>query len=314
MVKTPHLDRLAERGVWFNRMFSCTAICSPSRSSFHTGMYLRGHGAFANNAPMYQPYASLPGELRRAGYTTAMTGKSHLPKSIEAEYDEVRDMHAYHAELQEKGFCYKEFDDLTTKNFQACCSKIPEDLQNEVWTANESIRFLRGREGQENPFFLWCSFDRPHCPHTPPESFDSLYDPEEVPLDWEGYAAFEASLMQNRPMIEDFWKLGSVRHNPDIFRKAVCRYLALITLIDREIGRVLDALEKCGEADNTVIVFTSDHGDFAGHFGQLGKNLPGYDDLLRIPFIYYDPLRWTPSVGQGTGFHSAHTRSEGCRR
>ena len=80
-------------------------------------------------------------------------------------------------------------------------------------------------------------------------------------------------------------------HDPTIFQKAVCRYLSLITMIDEQVGRVLDALEANGQADNTVIVFTSDHGDFAGHYGQLGKNIPGYDDLLRIPFIYYDPAR-----------------------
>src|SRR5699024_5781848 len=109
--------------------------------------------------------------------------------------------------------------------------------------------------------------------------------------DWEGYRRFEASRLSNRPMIEDFWKLGSFRQNPKVFQKALCRYFSLITLIDQEIGRVLKALKAQGQADNTIIVFTADHGDWAGHWGQFGKNLAGYDDLLRIPFIYVDPNR-----------------------
>lgn len=291
MVKTPNLDRLAERGAWFNQMFACSAICAPSRTSFMTGMYLRGHGLIGNRGPAYHPYPSLAGELRRAGYTTALTGKCHLAKHIEAHFDHIRGLDIYQGELRDQGFTYPEHNHLTNKEFQSSCSKIPEHLQNEVWTADAAIDFLGQCEQSEQPFFLWCSFQRPHCPHTPPDTFDSLYDPEEVPVDWQDYHAFEASLLQNRPMIEDFWKLGSVRHNVNIFRKAVCRYFSLITLIDREIGRILEALERTGQIDNTLIVFTSDHGDFAGHYGQLGKNLPGYDDLLRIPFIYVDPKR-----------------------
>lgn len=290
-VKTPNLDKLVERGAYANNMFSCSAICTPSRTSFHTGMYVRSHGLFFNNAPMSQPFPSLPEELKRAGYRTGITGKSHLPKQIERHYDVCNDMHQYQTELAEKGYNYKEYDDLTTKEFQAKCSEIPEALQNEIWTADRSIEFIQDSSHSEDPFFLWCSFDRPHCPHTPPASFDNLYNPDEIPLDWEGYKAFENSLMQNRPMIEDFWKIGSVRHKPELFQKAVCRYFALITLIDREIGRILEALETSGELDNTIIIFTSDHGDFAGHYGQLGKNLPAYDDLIRIPFIYVDPAR-----------------------
>ena len=97
--------------------------------------------------------------------------------------------------------------------------------------------------------------------------------------------------MQNRPMIEDFWNIGSVRQDISVFQKAVCRYLAMITMTDREIGRILETLSEEGLEGETIVFFTADHGDFAGHFGQLGKNIPGYDDIMRVPFIYFDPKR-----------------------
>lgn len=291
MVKTPNLDALASRGVYANRMFTCSAICSPSRTSFVTGMYLRSHGLFGNNAPMTHPFQSLPGQLRRNGYSTALIGKSHFPASIEREFETCVTIKKYEAEMRSIGFDYKAVDQTTNKNFQSMCSPIPEELQNEVWTANHTISFLQKQRDNTKPFFLWCSFDRPHCPHTPPASFDDLYNPEDVPVDWDSYQAFEDSLLQSRPMIESFWSLGSVKHDVSIFQKAVCRYFALITFIDREIGRILATLEECDLAEDTLVIFTSDHGDFAGQFGQLGKNLPAYDPLIRIPFIYYDPTR-----------------------
>ena len=182
-------------------------------------------------------------------------------------------------------------DDQTKKEFYSFRSMLPESWSGETWTSQRAIEFIQSPEARRRPWFFWCSFERPHAPHSPPGSFDDLYNPDDVPVDWDEYERFEHSRMQNRPMIEDFWKIGAVRHNVRIFQKAVCRYLALITLIDREIGRVLETLESQGMADDTVVIFTSDHGDWAGHYGQLGKNLPAYDDLIRIPFIYYDPKR-----------------------
>ena len=187
--------------------------------------------------------------------------------------------------------CDTPIDEALCKNFLSARSTLAEQDQCEVWTADHAIRFLSAPKAAEKPFFMWCSFLRPHSPHFPPARFDDLYDPEEIPVDWEDYERFEASRTQNRPMVEDFWKIGAVRHDPRIFQKAVCRYLGLITFIDEQIGRILTALETNDRAKDTLVIFTSDHGDWAGNYGQLGKNLPGYDHLLRIPFIYYDPQR-----------------------
>ncbi len=291
MVKTPNLDALAAKGTYFNNMFTCTALCAPSRASFYSGTYLRTHEQFVNNVDSRRQFPTILSELKKQGYYTFQCGKNHLMESMSKDFDEMHtDRYYYDKYLPSKGLKEKDWTEPEIKkNFMSAVSDLPEEEQNEVWTANHAIDFLKSDKAQDNPFFMWCSFERPHAAHFPPASFDNLYNPEDIPIDWDAYYKFEQSRIINRPMIEDFWKIGSSRSNLEVFKKAVCRHLALITLIDQEIGRVLKALEKQGLADNTVIVFTADHGEFAGHYGQLGKNHPGYDDLLKIPFIYYDP-------------------------
>jgi len=292
MVKTPNLDALAARGAVFDQMYTCSAVCGPSRTSFFTGQYLRAHNHFQNRGDLRLPDTpTLVGRLRDAGYHTGQCGKCHLPPSIAKQFDQRWSMAAYWRDLAAAGLQDDLMSPRDVKRFTSKRSELPEAWSREVWTADRAIQYLDQRQHQSKPFFLWCSFDRPHAPHTPPASFDDLYDPDDVPLPWEDYAAFECSRGQIRPMVEAFWNLGSHRQNPREFQKAVCRHFALITLIDREIGRVMSALEQRGMADNTIIVFTADHGDWAGHYGSLGKNLPGYDHLLRIPFIYDDPHR-----------------------
>jgi arylsulfatase A-like enzyme len=229
--------------------------------------------------------------LSQNGYSTFMAGKNHLPDAIADHFDEMHTLATYQRYLKEKGLEKDSFTELEKKNFMAKASGLPEEEHDETWTANQSIEFIKSRRDKDNPFFMWISFHRPHAPHTPPANLDDLYDPDDIEIDWEEYEAFENSRLQNRPMIEDFWKVGSVRHDPKIFQKAVCRYMSLITMIDKNIGRILDTLKETGLDQETLIFFSSDHGDWAGKYGQLGKNLPAYDPLLRIPFIWYDPTR-----------------------
>lgn len=293
VVKTPRLDELAARGTYFNRMFACSAICSPSRASFFTGTYVRTHEQVFNNGDSRRDLPSILSELKKAGYTTVQCGKSHLSPGVARNFDAMWPMESYWRWTRANG--YPNGHGISTeerkKNFHAWKSEMPKEMQPEVWTANKAIDFIKTPQARTAPFFMWCSFERPHEPHCPPEGYDDMYQPDDIAIDWDEYRRFEASRMQNRPMIEDFWKIGAVRHDVSIFRKAVARYFALITLIDEQIGRVLDTLAAEGLDDETIVIFTSDHGDWAGRYGQLGKNLPGYDELIKIPFIYYDPQR-----------------------
>lgn len=292
MLKTPHLDSLARKGACFTNMFTCSAICAPSRTSFFTGTYLRTHQHMGNRGDLQRDLPNMVSEAKAAGYRTGVCGKSHLPNRIYNNFDYAQTMTDYHEYLEKNDLEDLCGDGSFIQHFMSAKSKLPKEHHRVTWTGDRAIDFLEAtKEGEADPFFLWCTFDPPHAPHTPSDEYDDLYDPEQVEVDWQAYEAFEQSRVGQRAMIEDFWKVGAVRHNTQIFQKAVCRYLALITMIDEQVGRVLSELEKLGLEENTIIVFTSDHGDFAGHWGQLGKNIPGYDDLLRIPFIMYDPDR-----------------------
>lgn len=296
LVKTPNLDRLATRSCLFRQMYTCSAICSPSRTSFLTGMYLRAHGHVYNDGDLRLPVPTLPHVLRQQGYTTFQCGKSHVPPAVASGFDRMRTLTQFKADRAAAGIDEQPPDvkanrELVSRQFDSYRSAAPESWSSEVWTSQRAIEFLQSEQAKARPWFMWCSFERPHSPHSPPAAFDDLYRPEDIPIDWESYERFENSRIGNRPYVEEFWKIGSSRDDLTRFQKAVCRYFAMITLIDREVGRVLDTLAARGLAENTIIVFTSDHGDWAGHYGMLGKNLPGYDHLLRVPFIYVDPQR-----------------------
>ena len=291
LVKTPNLDRLASRGALFRQMYTCSAICAPSRTSFHTGVYLRTHNHMSNQGDLQRDLPSIVSLAKQAGYYTGVCGKAHIPHKILRHFDERQTLADYHQMLADEGLADCANVPPFHQHFMSSPSQLPKPRHRICWTADRACDFLHAASTKQQPFFLWCSFDPPHCPHTPAAEDDDLYNSNDIPVDMQAYERFEQSRVGKRAMIEDFWKVGSVPHDPTIFQKAVCRHLSLITMIDEQVGRVLDALEANGQADNTVIVFTSDHGDFAGHYGQLGKNIPGYDDLLRIPFIYYDPAR-----------------------
>ena len=291
MVKTPNLDALAERGVYFRNFFSCSGICGPSRTSYFTGNFLRTHDQGSNNGDMRRKFPSILTELKKAGYYTFQSGKNHLPPAVADDFDEMHTMATYSRYCKDKGIQEVARTPERKTLFDSCASAIPESEQNETWTADRAIDFLKSSKAKDNKFFMWVSFQRPHAPHTPPPSYDEMYNPDDFEIDWDEYEAFENSRMQNRPMIEDFWKLGTVRTDPRPFQKAVCRYLALVTFIDAQIGRILETLRDEGLEDETLIFFGPDHGDWAGRYGQLGKNLPGYDEILHIPFIWVDPKR-----------------------
>ena len=291
LVKTPHLDALAARGAWFRQMYTCSAICAPSRTSFYTGTYLRTHGHYGNRGELRRDLPSMVSEAKKAGYRTGVCGKEHVPPQILRHFDTVRSMSEHNAELAAEGLEDSAYSPAFHQHFMSAPSKLPKEKHRVTWTGDRAVDFLKADEDPDQPFFLWCSFSPPHAAHTPSADMDDLYDPDDIPIDWDAYERFERSRIGKRAMIEDFWKVGSVRQDPRIFQKAVCRYLSLITMVDEQIGRILAVLEELGQADDTIVVFTADHGDFAGHYGQLGKNIPGYDDLLRIPFIYCDPTR-----------------------
>lgn len=181
---------------------------------------------------------------------------------------------------------------------QAWRTAVPEELYSTSYIKEQAIDFLERHQagGAGKPFFLHCSFNDPHHPFTPPGRYWDMYDPREMPLP----AAFEASRGVPPPPLahviaerdegranRESWMLQAVTER-DV-REAIALTYGSITMIDDAVGEILATLERLGLADNTVVVFTSDHGDYMGDHQLMFKGPIHYDGLIRVPFIWADP-------------------------
>jgi len=311
-VKTPNLDTLAEKGVVFTHAYCNTPICGPSRISFITGQYPRTHrhlGNFIHIYPERNPY-TISSLARKNGYQTAIIGKAHMIKEwndegfeyirycdlCDADLNDPLSNH-YFKYLYENGIAdlYDQGvlpDDHPGRKTQAFISKIPHKHSLEVWTSNETIKFLKNRD-KERPFFVQMSFERPHAPLAPSLEKANMYKPEDVDLP-ESIADLFKYRFSSKPSFqrEHVEKKGDYPYVPEDekeLKSILAKYYTLITIIDEEIGRVILYLEKEGELKNTVIIYTADHGDFAGEHGLIHKNLGIYESIHRIPLIVYYP-------------------------
>ncbi|HWB53244.1 MAG TPA: sulfatase-like hydrolase/transferase, partial [Tepidisphaeraceae bacterium] len=180
---------------------------------------------------------------------------------------------------------------------------LPEQFHYSRWTAQRSIAQIELATNHQQPFFLWASFHDPHPPYIVPEPWASMYDPADMPI-----GRLVPGEHQNNPPHfsatqepeSDHWKRtlggegkvhgsGSHLHTEQDLRKNMAIYYGMISLMDQQIGRILDALDRTGQADNTLVVFTSDHGHFLGQHGLTEKAIHHYEDLLRVPFIVRHP-------------------------
>ena len=176
---------------------------------------------------------------------------------------------------------------------QAWRTAVPEELYSTNWIADRSEAWLTGRADEDAPFFLQMSFPDPHHPFTPPGKYWDMYDPEKMELP----ASFgKGSLPPVKAMQEAMENGCDPRDNQSPFavtqaeaRAIIALTYGMITMIDDAIGRVLKRLEDLGMADNTVVIFTSDHGDYMGDHGLMLKLLLHYQGIIRVPFIWHDP-------------------------
>ena len=183
---------------------------------------------------------------------------------------------------------------------QAWRTSVPEELYSTTWVANRSAAWLEERAGDDAPFFLQMSFPDPHHPFTPPGRYWDMYDPADITLP----ATFGKGDLPPLQAMKRAMEQGTdPRDNQNPFvvtedeaRAIIALTYGMITMIDDAIGRVLRRLEELGQADDTVVIFTSDHGDYMGDHGLMLKLLLHYQGIIRVPFIWHDPK--TPARAQ----------------
>jgi len=183
--------------------------------------------------------------------------------------------------------------DNRVKAPQAWRTAVPEELYSTTWIADRSEAWLNDRVGEDAPFFLQISFPDPHHPFTPPGRYWDMYDPADIELP----ATFaEGDLPPIRAMREAMEKGTYLRDNQNPFavtedeaRSIIALTYGMITMIDDAIGRVLKRLDDLGLSEDTVVIFTSDHGDYMGDHGLMLKLLLHYQGIIRVPLIWHDP-------------------------
>lgn len=178
---------------------------------------------------------------------------------------------------------------------QAWRTAVPEELYSTSWVADRSAEWLAARAKKDAPFYLQMSFPDPHHPFTPPGKYWDMYDPRDIALP---KSFGKGNLPPIKAMQEAMEKGTDPRDNQSPFavtedeaRAIIALTYGMITMIDDAIGRVLKQLDDLGLADNTVVIFTTDHGDYMGDHGLMLKLLLHYQGIIRVPFIWHDPTR-----------------------
>ena len=284
VAKTPHIDRLAAEGVRFTNAFCTTAICATSRATFLTGQYARRHGIHTFGRPLTdaQFAETFPAVLRRSGYRVGFVGKWGLGKLPQAEYD-------YFDGFTGQGRYFeradKELKDHLTARLERKALKFLD-----TWTA-------------DRPACLQLSFKATHCqdgdpwPFQPDQRYNELYrdvtiQPAKTATE-EHFRRLPEFLQTSEARVR--WKVRFA--NGPLFQKSVKDYYRLLTGVDRVVGSVVETLKRKGLLDNTVIVFTSDHGFYLGEHGLAGKWFM-HEESIRIPLVVYDPR--LPANRRGT--------------
>jgi arylsulfatase A-like enzyme len=186
---------------------------------------------------------------------------------------------------------------------------LPQELHYTTWTAERTIANIEKQNEEGKPFFTWASFHDPHPAYLVPEPWDTMYDPAEMkiesrqPYDFENMPPHYALTQQEKPDFSEYQETPFSNHgfsshlvSEERLRKDLTVYYGMTSFMDQQIGRILDKLDELGIAENTIVVFSTDHGHLMGHHGLTAKGAFPYEDLIRLPFI----VRWPGKTPPGS--------------
>ena len=297
-IQTPTLDRLVQEGTAFTRCYTPSPVCVPARHALATGLPPHHIGCFDNRVDA-MPFPSLMERLQAGGYQTHGVGKMHFGPDLWRDWgfesrdtsEEIQPITSEQDDfcrfLRENGFEHvvEPHGVRSEMYYLPQPSQLPARLHNTAWVAERSIEFLEHRD-PTRPFFLWTSFIKPHPPFEVPTPWDKLYRAAEMlppfrPEGFEGLLSYW-NHFQNR------YKYRDKGYDEMLLRTMKASYYACITFIDHHVGRILESL---GELDNTLIIFTSDHGELLGDYGSFGKRSM-VDAAARVPMLVRYPAKF----------------------
>jgi uncharacterized sulfatase len=281
LVKTPYIDSLAQEGAIFYNFFTNSAVCTPSRGCLVTGRYPHAHGAYKNNIEMNRDEVTIAHILQSHGYETGYAGKWHLdgppkPGWVRPE----RSMGFADCRFMFNRGHWKKIVDQPEGNPEVSPYKVIGDKKTFTtdWLADKTIDFIK--KPRKTPFFYMVSIPDPHGPFTVRAPYMTMYKPEDmtVPNNFKESPTNKGKKKTARQM-----------------QKSKAQYCGLVKCIDDNVGRILTVLRNEDILDDTIIVFTTDHGEYMGEHGLYGKN-QWYRTAYQIPFI----IRWPKRIRAGT--------------
>lgn len=303
-IQTPNLDRLAADSVRYTNSYCPYGSCTPSRYSFLTGLYVHQHRCRTNRSTLGPGTGSFPRALQRAGYRTKAIGKMHFtPTYLDLGFEQMelaeqdgegRLDDDYHRDLCDHGLLdtldiidqrsefRKRAPDEYWQTFGAQTSNLPEEWHSTTWIADRALRTLEDWTGGGN--MLMVGFVKPHHPFDPPVPWDGMYDPAKLSLlpGW-----MESVPERDRQRHAGYFP--NQRLSEQTLRRVLAYYYATISHIDHHTGRLLDLLRRKGLYENTLIIFTADHGEYMGFHHMILKGGYLYDPLVRVPLLVKFP-------------------------
>ena len=311
-VKTPNLDRLAHGGLTFQRFFVQNPVCMPSRVSFLTGQYPSTLGITHMGVPVPEDTLTLPRMLKPYGYRSGNIGKLHFLPHANRDHREPHPLYgfdvleesdepgpyedAYRAWVRRqapehmdavspglppaaatwyRAMGFKDTVKHPEERFpkRALPFRGPSHLTHSAFVADRSMDFIR--ESGSQPWLCVAGFYSPHSPWVAPQEFIDLYDPSTFTL-----PTFPPEVDARRPGTD---------YSDEGLREARRGYYAQVSEVDHHCGRILALLDELGQAEDTIVIFTADHGDWLGEHLKHGKGYPGSDPASRVPLLVRYP-------------------------
>ena len=291
IIKTPNIDRIAEEGVRFPRCYAAAPVCGPTRLAFTGGKYSSRLGVWGNNSVLGSG-PTTPGLLTSAGYQSILCGKQHYATGRLHGFTEIG---GHNNEYEKTGFEDRRNPDDTSINTEMRDKRFKRfrvdrsshTMEMDSGLTDTTVDFLKDRRAEDPPFFYFLGYKAPHFPLIAPRKYWRKYRGK-VPM-----PNLPAGSVASQPLNYHHLRraFGVVDTNPDQVRLGRELYYALVSWMDNEVGRVMSALGRSEVADNTVVIFTSDHGENKGDHHLWWKNCM-YEQSARVPLLVRWPRRW----------------------
>ena len=300
VTKTPTIDRLAETGVVFENAYTPSPLCAPARASFMTGLLPSRTGVYDNSAELASSIPTFAHYLRLEGYRTCLSGKMHFvgPDQLHG-FEERLTTDVYPGDFgwtpdwSRPGERVDWWYHNMTSVKEAGVAEITNQLEYDDEVAFHAVRRLYdyARFEGDAPLLLCVSFSHPHDPYVARQRYWDLYADDEIDLPAAPALPYAEQLDPHSRRLWDDCAMGDVEITEDDVRASRHGYYASLSYVDEKIGEVLAAFEACGLAEDAVVIFTSDHGDFLGEHGLFYK-MSFREHAARVPLVVHAPGRF----------------------